>query len=700
MTLFGALSSGVSGLSAQSSAIGAISDNITNLSTIGYKSTQVDFQTLVTKQTSATFFSAGGVQSRPRQDTGTQGLLASSTSATDIALAGSGFFVVNEAAQATISDEYLFTRAGSFFQDNEGFLRNTAGYFLQAWPTDPSGVVVPANTTLTISNQNVISRDFLESVNLSRVGGTAKATNNISIGANLPSNDAAGTSRRTDVQFFDTLGNATFLSVDAVKADADNNWDVVVNPPSGTSVLTLEDATSPTPLVYDSIGQLEFISRPAAGATVVIDGISYVNSTTVAESATVQRWVTTGNTTITDDVKDLVDAVIVQDSDFEAAGGRIVVKTDEPGTILFKGKGVDEIIVNPAKLLDANGVGATKQTEQFTVKQQAAKFADETQFSFPTIPDAGDTITINGILYSFVDGAAGAGTTQVRRNTGGETTATVLAALEAQIIANDPEFTAAKVRTRASNLTIAGGAFVNDTLVLSSKSDGTSFTVEFTGSLVAGGDNLENVKKVPVDLASGVTVNTDYAVVFNADGIPSAFNVNTMEIIGYTNGANDMSGSAPGVDKITLNLGTVKEANGLTQFGGSFTPVFISQNGSQFGTFAGVSITEEGLITALFDNGETRPVFQIPVATFVNVNELGSRSGNVWNATQQSGDPTLRIAASGAAGTISQTTLEQSTVDIGQEFTKMIVVQRAFSAASKIITTADEMLEELLRTKR
>ncbi len=76
MTLFGALSSGVSGLTAQSSAIGAISDNITNVSTVGYKNTQVDFQTLVTKQTSATFFSAGGVQSKPRQDTGVQGLLA------------------------------------------------------------------------------------------------------------------------------------------------------------------------------------------------------------------------------------------------------------------------------------------------------------------------------------------------------------------------------------------------------------------------------------------------------------------------------------------------------------------------------------------------------------------------------------------------------------------------------------------------
>ena len=193
MTLFGALSSGVSGLTAQSSGIGAIADNITNLSTVGYKSTQVDFQTLVTTQTSATFFSAGGVQSRPRQDTGVQGLLAASTSATDIAISGNGFFVVNEAAVPTITDEFLLTRAGSFFQDNEGFLRNTAGFFLQAWPTDPSGTVIPANRNLTIPNQNVISTDFLETVNLNRVGGTASATSNISIGANLPSNDAVGT---------------------------------------------------------------------------------------------------------------------------------------------------------------------------------------------------------------------------------------------------------------------------------------------------------------------------------------------------------------------------------------------------------------------------------------------------------------------------------------------------------------------------
>ena len=108
---------------------------------------------------------------------------------------------------------------------------------------------------------------------------------------------------------------------------------------------------------------------------------------------------------------------------------------------------------------------------------------------------------------------------------------------------------------------------------------------------------------------------------------------------------------------------------------------------------------EDGLITALFDNGETRPVFKIPIATFVNVNELGSRTGNVFNSTQASGDPTLRSANSGPAGAITQSALEASTVDIGEEFTKMIVVQRAFSAATKIITTADEMLDELVRLR-
>jgi flagellar hook protein FlgE len=161
-----------------------------------------------------------------------------------------------------------------------------------------------------------------------------------------------------------------------------------------------------------------------------------------------------------------------------------------------------------------------------------------------------------------------------------------------------------------------------------------------------------------------------------------------------------MDDDAANSKQITLDFGTVTEANGMTQFGDSFTPVFINQNGSRFGTFAGVTVSADGLVTALFDNGETRMIYKLPMATFVNVNELEGRSGGVWNATEASGDYTLRTADNGQAGQTIQNSLETSTVDIGEEFTDMIVVQRAYSASAKIISTADQMLEELMRVKR
>ena len=128
MSLFGAMNSGVSGLASQSSAMAAISDNITNVNTIGFKSTKVDFQTLVTKQASNSLYSSGGVQSRPRTGIDVQGLLQGSSSTTDLAISGDGFFLVNEAATPGASDQYLFSRAGSFYPDNQGYLKNTGGF--------------------------------------------------------------------------------------------------------------------------------------------------------------------------------------------------------------------------------------------------------------------------------------------------------------------------------------------------------------------------------------------------------------------------------------------------------------------------------------------------------------------------------------------------------------------------------------------
>ena len=828
MSLFGALSSGVSGLVSQASAMGAISDNITNVSTIGYKNTRVDFKTLVTKQTSTTLFSPGGVQSTPRQDTGVQGLLQASSSSTDISISGQGYFIVNEANRPTITNQFLFTRAGSFFQDNEGFLRNTSGFFLQGWPTNAAGAVIPANKNLSVANQNIISTDFLASVNLNRVGGTASATSTIGIGANVPSNDAAGTTHRTDVQFFDSLGNANNISLVYTKASIENQWGLDVEPPSGAAVLTVEDKSDPTPKVFTSAGQLEFniptaagdtTRRPADGSVVVIDGVNYefdnkafaeatatvanpftvtqnvgladtisaaagtftglvvgdkvtttlfgdagnnVTQATISavagdgssitfadtvltgvteadtnavvrffnagagETATRKRVNVSGNTTLAQDVASLVATVKASDSDFAddtnptVVNGRIVVSAKSATTIVFKDDGRSKIVVDPTGLLDSTGTLTTVQKNSFTVKKQNNDYTDEVYFKFAGQPSDTNTIQINQKTYEFDSNATITGG-NISVTIGADIGAT-LANLITAIETNDPNFAPGGTRAQAtvSNSTTEPLVTIDDTLILTSLPNnpavGTTipagtYNVVFSanfGTTVTSPDDTaadQTTYASPTLATNTVAIQTKEAIIFNSDGLPQTINVKQMEILDFSNGASNMDNSPIGSagqisKKIAIDFGTVGQADGFTQFGASFTPVFITQDGSRFGTFAGVTVANDGLMTALFDNGETRTIFQLPLATFVNVNQLESKSGNVWNATEASGDPTLRVADNGPAGQTVQSALEASTVDIGEEFTKMIVVQRAFSASTKIITTADDMLDELLRTKR
>ena len=102
MSLFGALQSGISGLAAQSTAMGAISDNIVNVNTVGYKNNTTSFQTLVTKQTSSSYYSPGGVQPVSKQGVNVQGLLSSNSSSTALAVSGNGYFVVMTEDQARL----------------------------------------------------------------------------------------------------------------------------------------------------------------------------------------------------------------------------------------------------------------------------------------------------------------------------------------------------------------------------------------------------------------------------------------------------------------------------------------------------------------------------------------------------------------------------------------------------------------------
>ena len=162
MSLFGALYSGVSGLQSQSSAMGAIADNVTNVNTIGYKNTNVNYKTLITAQTSTTQYSPGGVQSAPRQAVDLQGLLQATTSSTDVAISGTGFFVANQVAKPDNNGLFTYTRAGSFKVDREGFLQNAGGSYMQGWPLTVYDGSAGAST-LDVG-QNTFMRAYIKGV--------------------------------------------------------------------------------------------------------------------------------------------------------------------------------------------------------------------------------------------------------------------------------------------------------------------------------------------------------------------------------------------------------------------------------------------------------------------------------------------------------------------------------------------------------
>ncbi len=419
MSIYGAMFAGVSGLAAQSNALGMISDNIANVNTVGYKGTSARFSTLVTQAATQTTHTPGGVMSTPYSFINRQGLLQGSASGTDLAVAGQGFFVVNEASTPGFGDDFYFTRAGSFNPDQNGNLVNAAGYFLQGYNlrnTTPP----PSSSTFT----------GLETVNISNLSGSAAATTAISLGVNLPSTAAVADSFSVTAQVFDSLGNAHDMDVTFTKT-AVNTW----------------------------------------------------------------SWA-------------------------------------------------------------------------------------------------------------------------------------------------------------ASNPSLDGGA-----------------------------------------TSSGVAAGTG-DIVFDTDGTPLVFSpaAPTVTLTSFSTGAGNAT--------ITLDLGTIAATDGLTQFAGNFTISNIDQDGVRFGNYTGITISEDGIVTALFDNGQRQDIFQLPLGMFRNPNGLESKSGNVYLETNRSGNFQLNLAGNGGAGDIAPAALESSTVDLAEEFTKMIITQRAYSANTKVITTADDMLEELIRVKR
>jgi flagellar hook protein FlgE len=217
--------------------------------------------------------------------------------------------------------------------------------------------------------------------------------------------------------------------------------------------------------------------------------------------------------------------------------------------------------------------------------------------------------------------------------------------------------------------------------------DGKNLSVDAAGATTTAG--------TPAEVATG-------ALRFDTEG----------RLISNTTAVNSFSPKdsvAP--QTLSFNFGTGTEPlvaggtggsglDGLTQYAATSAVSFVTQAGSSSGSLSSISVGQDGTITGGFTNGQTRTLGQLILANFKAPDQLGRVGSTLYSEKPSSGPPTLGTPATADRGSVTAGTLEQSNVDISAEFIRMIAAQRNFEANSKTLTTADQLLAELMQLKR
>ncbi len=193
---------------------------------------------------------------------------------------------------------------------------------------------------------------------------------------------------------------------------------------------------------------------------------------------------------------------------------------------------------------------------------------------------------------------------------------------------------------------------------------------------------------------TAVPSTTPGTVTFGTDGKLTSFN--------YPDGAANLTlTSSNGASfNVAVNPGTVGAIDGLAGFASSSNAVISAQDGYKAGDLTNISVDARGVITGYFSNGVTRSLAQVALAQFSNAAGLVRQGDNIYSESANSGAAVLGFAGGTNSSTITPGALESSNVDISQEFTDMIIAQRGFQANARVITTADEMLNELVNLRR
>jgi len=180
---------------------------------------------------------------------------------------------------------------------------------------------------------------------------------------------------------------------------------------------------------------------------------------------------------------------------------------------------------------------------------------------------------------------------------------------------------------------------------------------------------------------------------------PSPYALNGPAVLQFT--ANFGTAANPVAQVINLNLGTYGGTSGLTQYAGTeYNLRGLTQDGVPPGAFSSVSTANNGDIAVNYDNGQSRVIARVPIITFNDPNALQRQDGQAFTVSQDSGPPLAETAGTNGAGDLLTQDVEGSNVDIATEFSKLIVAQRAYSANTKMITSADDMLQQTIDMKR
>lgn len=664
MGIFGALTTAVSGMRAQSFALENISGNIANSQTTAFKRTDTSFEDLI-QDNIPTQQKSGNVVASSRSTNTVQGDVQSASVSTFMAVNGSGFFVVEKPSSYSDNKPSFtgvdnYTRRGDFQIDQNGYLVNGAGYYLLGIPVDAT----TGNLTGSVPQILQFQNGFLP----------AQATTEIDYRANLAS-------------YPQTVDSDTSV----VGSELLNPSNFSANPINGASgiaqVLGSGASISPDAAAVLS-GSASLATLSATAGTLVINGTSI--SIGAGDDATAVMAAINAQTGTTN-----VGATL------NSSNQLVLTGTDAKTNITIGGT---TTLTTLTEL--GISVGTTNATNILTQSKAAAgqtmTFQVGTNTPLTVTFGAGNVVTLAD-LNTALAGLAG-GTASVNA-ANGNITVTAGTTTDKIVVGGDATAVNFGIRTTTalpSNGTVLGQdltSFLNESM-----SGGAVTAYDSYGSAVNVQLRWAKTDSATLGTGHADTWNLFYQTNSNAGSTEAAWkNVGT----DYTFGSNGQLN--PAVNSITLSNVTVNgtsvgdirlvhSTGGISQFADSNGKVqvnLLQQNGYAAGQLQSVAVSDKGRIAGTYSNGRTVDLAEITLASFGGPNMLKRLDGGAFEATAESGSPTY-----GASGQIIGSSLEGSNTDIADEFTKLIVTQQAYSANTKVITTTNTMVQDLLNMLR